>query len=1644
MVSLQELNAKIEEAKMKKDKESIDAQIEVYEGQSYEARQSYTEAKASRSKSRSKLPKDIPDDSAYKERLLEAQYIKMKVFNQEQSDQVDEYTAEITKQQKAKEKIQVLDKEIPQLYTSAVQEIETTKSAVTKAKEDVEVKYDAVIKTHEEEVVKEEKRIEDRSAVFDSVPSGGSWGDFIAGKETVYLGGGQGRRPNQRKDSRQRAIDQHFAQGTLPPTNIGNARGGNDTTNYTYLQMQSEYNLKIKTQNATINIQKAQKEYGFSMTSVPPNAGRDVFKALANPALYGIGTDARQMVGRKDIGANVKIGTANKNLREGMYSITEYQKIVGQADAQKRDEAKLAQEARSRAYQVESRNQLSADSKKWASVVSNPYTSNPDHQTPTNRSGSGTASDPFRYNTNAGGTGLESKEVDKSKLAYYMQNLQTSSNSLNNNTLENTSFSNKGTDVTNQSLQQIAKQRETELANRQQQQYTQELRAGNIGLADALLNPQTTQSYTGTNTVNLKTFLKERGYDLTKPESIPDSVLMNPQKYVKARQVASESAKLNTTMGDLRFNEPIYSKDTSLVQEQRKEAKQRIAKFDPMLQQAQGKMITTGTMTTATNKPMVKSSAFNPYNPTGMPTGQSWVVTTYEKTKVPTISGGVVEVNAPVENLFETKKGADAFAKHENIKLAKEQRVFSGTSNVMWNKFNYANAVDSGELPHPRTTPTLLDDLAYYSNVVNRPLITLGATVANLGLSQDKQIPVREVTSGHLIGGTIDDVLKGDPLKGSGVSSAYEYAKVDPLRTALELPAEALVWVTGGKVIQLGAKGFVAGKTALSQANYIPQVVKTVGTKIESGVTVIQKAPERVWIKSTKMDSGLGKSLLEVDKKLAYVGGQRTGFTTAMNLRYTFGGRKMLEQAKATSLKENEVKKTAQQFLDDPLSSVENPIIIHNKNVIEVPIKKSDDSIFHIRNTDFDSPAVKVGSVQEYYKTATSSFTNVPKLGLRLPKAPKLPSFNSARNWIAKTKSNVKMVEQKGYGAMLSSGKVKLKVVEKSQKVKDNILDAKKIAKAEAEGKIRDAKLLAKGKQYQAEKQIDEMIQAGKKKIDPLSNQARQNNAWGKLSKFKAESKIKIGEVKKSITNRGGTEELILYREVTTTTASKSIARSTTEPLTVSGTPIKTSITHTKTPTDYTTTYGKVIDEKMTARGFTNPDGSPIMKMGYTNVEGSLFKLKKVDPNLTIVGEQVRIPFKDKKIIESLSDANLNRMYQQGKYNVLEKGKLVEKKVEVKALQQEDADKTFQQRNAKFEISESDAVTTWDGIQSDTSFRNPIQYKVLTTKLSPLPKKETLGTVNIKKGTQNDSGSQFTAESVTGNPMTGKTGGYGKIPDEVHSKMSSDGTVSVSINKISSAPVKGQAKIVMKDYSSTWKATKSPYNSAYVGSAVGEITFTSSVLTPKGMIKTGVDTNTSSITGVQSKIDTKVSTGLKQDSVQRLNTDTASRLKTRTGLKSKLNIKLDTGLKTQQMTATIPLLKSPVLKTTHKKAVVLPIILPREELKVKTRRGKRGKKAGFIGNVRLDNIMGMYKRKEITYGKKKVSKLERQDARLTAKTSNRISTPASSLLKSKKKKKKKTESILGRTVTKTKDEFSGLALSKTKPVKRKKSKRITL
>ena len=92
-----------------------------------------------------------------------------------------------------------------------------------------------------------------------------------------------------------------------------------------------------------------------------------------------------------------------------------------------------------------------------------------------------------------------------------------------------------------------------------QKEYTKALREGKVNLATALLNQRTAGGYTGPNTVNIETFLTERGYDINKPEEIPDSIF-KPEKQLKARAQASKAVKNNSEMGDLRLLANKYKK----------------------------------------------------------------------------------------------------------------------------------------------------------------------------------------------------------------------------------------------------------------------------------------------------------------------------------------------------------------------------------------------------------------------------------------------------------------------------------------------------------------------------------------------------------------------------------------------------------------------------------------------------------------------------------------------------------------------------------------------------------------------------------------------------------------------------------------------------------------------------------------------------------------------------------------------------------------------------------------------------------------------------------------------------------------------------------------------------------------------------
>ena len=100
----------------------------------------------------------------------------------------------------------------------------------------------------------------------------------------------------------------------------------------------------------------------------------------------------------------------------------------------------------------------------------------------------------------------------------------------------------------------------TAKANAEQTAYVGALRSGGVGLAEALLNPQTAQTFfvdgkqvpKSETSINLETFLTERGYDINDPASIPDSVLKVAEKQTTARAQARKAQAQNLEMGDLR------------------------------------------------------------------------------------------------------------------------------------------------------------------------------------------------------------------------------------------------------------------------------------------------------------------------------------------------------------------------------------------------------------------------------------------------------------------------------------------------------------------------------------------------------------------------------------------------------------------------------------------------------------------------------------------------------------------------------------------------------------------------------------------------------------------------------------------------------------------------------------------------------------------------------------------------------------------------------------------------------------------------------------------------------------------------------------------------------------------------------------
>ena len=493
--------------------------------------------------------------------------------------------------------------------------------------------------------------------------------------------------------------------------------------------------------------------------------------------------DAREM---PDSRGTWKIATARENYLRGMYDFTTYQQVSAGGQREVAAERPKQIDLAVAKSQAKVAGQVAADRAHWANVIGGNY----DAKNPGHNFSDDIVTAPKEH-------GYAADNIMKMVNTYK-----------NNNTIDIPITPTAPIIPVRTNTSSVKGVNE---ANIIQKQYAQDLRDGKVGLAQALLKPQTPQRYSPGNTVNLKQYLTERGYDINRPETIPDSVLTTPVKYDAARKQARYAVKTETPMGDLRSFIPQQPRISDAVLQQRQKAMANIAAS--------------------------KGGSFIGYGDDGTPvqgppkvsTETKWTVTDPNKTQtttIPTMLGESYVVQAPVSYTFETKEEAESFAKT----LQPQQNKIK-TDNEFVNALRYSDLVDSGEVINPKDTPSLADDILYYSSAGLRPIYNIGLTGYNL--AQDKQVPTQPTTLESFAGGLIESGQfalsggqEGRPLEQT-MGDTWKYVSSDPLRSIVEIPAEVGIGLLGGKALQgIGKVGIVA-KESLKTSAKTPQVIKT-------------------------------------------------------------------------------------------------------------------------------------------------------------------------------------------------------------------------------------------------------------------------------------------------------------------------------------------------------------------------------------------------------------------------------------------------------------------------------------------------------------------------------------------------------------------------------------------------------------------------------------------------------------------------------------------------------------------------------------------------------------------------------------------------------------------------------------------------
>lgn len=1279
--------------------------------------------------------------------------------------------------------------------------------------------------------------------------------------------------------------------------------------------------------------------------------------------------------GYRNVDANsayqVSVVLANRAVQYGEISISQHSSQIAAATAKYRGYKERQSAEFSRQARAKSAGQLAADRAHWQSVVNDP-----------NTSGKNQAS------INAMGLSHNVQQLDDAGLStiYNVGDSITKGGSLPSSatvTINNQSYiiPTKPNQPTIPTRTNTSGNKGVNEANQIQKQYVQDLREGKVGLAQALLQPQTPQRYSQGNTVNLKQYLTERGYNINRPETIPDSVLTTPVKYDAARKQASKAEAVSRTagrkydMGDLRNIIPSQPRVSDAVLQQRQKAMENIAAskggsyigYGPDGTPIQGApfvkqqfQVTTKDGTVRTFNSLEHAEKFSQRI-----SKDQWTVTYDSPTKVPTMSGGVI-IPLQETKTFDSKEEADSFIKTlegKNIQKIKSDNEFV-------NALRYADLVDSGEVQHPRETPSLADDVLYYSSAGLRPIYNL--PLAGYNLTQEKPTPIEPTTFESLVGGLMESGQhaltggeQGRPIQQT-MGETWKHFTDDPVRSIVEIPAEVGISLVGGKAIQGAVKtGGVVKSGIASKSKTMKTAIKTVDEKIVTVKGIPSTISGKVGIAAekyaapNKMYSPLTpgqkivQSLININKKVNYVEAKKVGVTTKLYYTVSPSGRKSLSDAKSIG-----------QVIE----------IDKERILVDVPGKK-------FTQVEFDTNPVKPTKTNPTKETGTKNDSIIM--------TPELQQMITKR---ATIKAQIK----------------KIKMKQKAKQDKLELRDKKNITKLEKKNRVSnwDVHII---------KQYDKIRPSLKDKIKTRYTET------GMTAKIKHPFKkswytSKIPNTPKSpVFNLKNYFERIKYSRI--------------------GTPsTKNPTQQIRVFTEFENDAGKVMfTDKVTNVGIIPDELHQLKRVSLretttdvpykTSRTGELEKTKKVIP----IGNEKKT-FKGKTYKETTT--NIAQFDKQKRLmdKAIQENIITPVGAETKLVTKTQVDDFFS--NPQKEITKSESKSREGFGMTEIEKRTITVSNQLTPTVDTVSFKQTIIDLNKIKAVGIPPKKPITSTGVNfrgvGSVDTRPSSGVptprpsGDAPYKPKYSPTSDrpSTILTSQDK-----TKGITAVIQQSRSETVKTTprryipiSSPDETVYTQEThiavkspfeppsprvihsrptpTREMTGLRSNVIP--IIKSDTIQSISPITTIREAIDTKQTINTKQDTVQSLKTQTE--LKTRAQTKSKTTQKSKQITRSQLKLVVPTKLTTPNQNRVRTKIVPIIIITPKiQEKRRKTRQPRKQK--DFLGNTRTDHIVGLFKRTEIITGDKKVAKQIKKDKKYKEG-------------KKKKKVKKKTNSFL--------------------------------